>query len=88
MDNTMLSRFDNGDHWPLAYGAWPMAYGGCTLKLVVGGVWPSAHIGGELQIKQSDTVRHFVSQHLQAQALRWCAFYADCRHELKPVEEG
>lgn len=30
----------------------------------------------------------FASQHLQADALRWCAFYADCRHEVLPVDEG
>lgn len=51
-------------------------------------VWPSAHIGGELQVRRADAVQPFASQHLQAQALRWCAFYADCRHEVKPVAEG
>ena len=51
-------------------------------------VWPSAHIGSELHIRQADTLQTFASQHLQAQALSWCAFYADCRHEVKPVEEG
>ncbi len=59
---------------------------GMVASLVL--VWPSAHIGGELQIWQADSTQHFFSQHLQAQALRWCAFYADCRHEVKPVEEG
>ena len=51
-------------------------------------VWPCAHIGGELQVWQSDSVQIFSSQHLQALVLRWFAFYADCRHEVKPVAEG
>jgi hypothetical protein len=51
-------------------------------------VWPCAHIGGELQVWQGDSVQLFSSQHLKAQALRWCAFYADCRHEVRPVAEG
>lgn len=51
-------------------------------------VWPSPHIGGELQVWHGDTVQPFVSQQLQAQSLRWCAFYADCRHEVKTVQEG
>jgi hypothetical protein len=59
---------------------------GMVASLVL--VWPSAHLGGELQIWQADTVQQFASQHLHAQALRWCAFYADCRHEVKPVQEG
>ncbi len=51
-------------------------------------VWPSAHIGGELQVCKGEAMQPFVSQQLQAQTLRWCAFYADCRHEVKPVQEG
>jgi hypothetical protein len=51
-------------------------------------VWPSAHIGGELRVRQRDTEVHFASQHLQASAIRWFAFYADCRHEVAPVSEG
>lgn len=51
-------------------------------------VWPSAHIGGGLAIEHGDEKRSFASQHLQAGALRWCAFYADCRHEVLTVEEG
>ena len=61
-------------------------HAGMVASLVL--VWPSAHLGGELQVWQADTVQPFASQHLQAQALRWCAFYADCRHEVKPVQEG
>lgn len=51
-------------------------------------VWPSAHIGGELRVCHRDTEVHFASQHLQASAIRWFAFYADCRHEVAPVSEG
>lgn len=51
-------------------------------------VWPSAHIGGELRVGHRDTQVHFASQHLQASAIRWFAFYADCQHEVAPVSEG
>jgi hypothetical protein len=51
-------------------------------------VWPSAHIGGELRVSHRDTQVHFASQHLQASAIRWFAFYADCQHEVAPVSEG
>lgn len=51
-------------------------------------VWPSAHIGGTLAVQHGADRTLFASQHLQAPALRWCAFYADCRHEVLPVEEG
>jgi len=51
-------------------------------------VWPSAHIGGELRVTHRDTEVRFASQHLQASAIRWFAFYADCRHEVAPVSEG
>ena len=51
-------------------------------------VWPSAHIGGELRVRHRDTEVHFASQHLRADAIRWFAFFADCRHEVLPVSEG
>jgi hypothetical protein len=51
-------------------------------------VWPSAHIGGELQVRRGDEDARFASQHLRTDALRWFAFYADCRHEVLPVTEG
>lgn len=51
-------------------------------------VWPSAHIGGELRVQHDNEVARFASQHLRADALRWFAFYADCRHEVLPVDEG
>ncbi len=51
-------------------------------------VWPSPHIGGELVVRHGRDQAHFASQHLQADAVRWFAFYADCRHEVLPVTEG
>jgi hypothetical protein len=51
-------------------------------------VWPSPHIGGELRVRFGQQEGRLASQHLQAQELRWFAFYADCRHEVLPVEEG
>lgn len=51
-------------------------------------VWPSAHIGGGLAVEHGAEKTLFNSQHLHADALRWCAFYADCRHEVLPVDEG
>ena len=51
-------------------------------------VWPSAHIGGELRVSHRDTEVRFASQHLRANAIRWFAFYADCRHAVAPVSEG
>lgn len=51
-------------------------------------VWPSPHIGGELRVQLGDEGGRLASQHLQLPELRWFAFYADCRHEVLPVEEG
>ncbi len=51
-------------------------------------VWPSPHIGGELVVRHGSEQVHFASQHLNADTIRWCAFYADCRHEVLPVAEG
>jgi hypothetical protein len=51
-------------------------------------VWPSAHIGGQLTVRHHDGAFAFSSQQLAAGDVRWCAFYADCRHEVLPVEEG
>ncbi len=55
-----------------------------TLVLVV----PSPHIGGELIVRHGSEQARFASQHLNADTIRWCAFYADCRHEVLPVAEG
>jgi hypothetical protein len=52
-------------------------------------IWPSAHLGGELRIQHQKSTDRFRSQQLgQDREIRWCAFYADCRHEVLPVEEG
>lgn len=52
-------------------------------------VWPCAHIGGALRIQLGEQEVRFESQQLgQTSALRWCAFYGDCRHEVEPVIEG
>jgi len=52
-------------------------------------IWPSAHLGGELRIQHNRSTHRFRSQQLgQDREIRWCAFYADCRHEVLPVEEG
>lgn len=51
-------------------------------------VWPSPHIGGTLRVQLGQQETVLSSQHLQAQDIRWFAFYADCRHEVLPVQEG
>ncbi|HQQ69909.1 MAG TPA: 2OG-Fe(II) oxygenase, partial [Alicycliphilus sp.] len=51
-------------------------------------VWPSAHIGGALRVVHGRQQDGLESQHLRADALRWFAFYADCQHEVLPVQEG
>jgi hypothetical protein len=51
-------------------------------------VWPSPHIGGTLRVELGQQETVLSSQHLQAQDIRWFAFYADCRHEVLPVQEG
>lgn len=51
-------------------------------------VWPSAHLGGQLVVRHQQGQFGFASQQLGAGDVRWCAFYADCRHEVLPVEEG
>ena len=51
-------------------------------------VWPSAHIGGALRVVHGADEGRLQSQHLQVDSLRWCAFYADCQHEVLPVQEG
>ena len=61
-------------------------HAGMVATLVL--VWPSPHIGGELRIRHTLHEVGFASQHVQADALRWFAFYADCRHEVLPVSDG
>jgi hypothetical protein len=59
---------------------------GMVATLVI--VLPSAHIGGELHLRLGDSQAQFHSQLLAAKSMKWFAFYADCRHEVKPVLEG
>ncbi len=75
---------------------------GMVATLVI--IWPSAHIGGELCIEHGESQQRFVSQqlssisrappgsrtaqHYSGDDLRWCAFFADCRHEVLPVTDG
>lgn len=61
-------------------------YPGMVATLVL--VWPSAHIGGTLRVVHGKQQGSLQSQHLQAGSLRWFAFYADCQHEVLPVQEG
>ena len=61
-------------------------HSGMVATLVL--VWPSPHIGGTLRVQLGQQETVLSSQHLQAQDLRWFAFYADCRHEVLPVQEG
>ncbi|MCU0755072.1 MAG: 2OG-Fe(II) oxygenase [Xanthomonadales bacterium] len=52
-------------------------------------IWPSAHRGGDLSVYFGDSGGSFSSQQRGTEArIRWCAFYADCRHEVLPVTEG
>lgn len=61
-------------------------HAGMVATLVL--VWPSPHIGGELVVRHGSQQARFASQHLNADGIRWFAFYADCRHEVLPVAEG
>ena len=51
-------------------------------------VWPSAHLGGGLCVRHGSGDWRFASQQLGGVDLRWAAFFADCRHEVLPVQEG
>lgn len=51
-------------------------------------IWPSSHLGGELRIRHGSDELRFASQQLHEAGIRWAAFFADCRHEVLPVEEG
>jgi hypothetical protein len=59
---------------------------GMVLTLVL--VWPCAHLGGHLVLHQGDDVHRFQSEHLHTDQIQWCAFYADCHHEVRPVQQG
>jgi len=51
-------------------------------------VLPSSHSGGALVVEHQDTKKQFYSHRTASDKLALFAFYADCRHELKPVTEG
>lgn len=52
-------------------------------------VWPCAHTGGVLRVWHGAQERVLASAQAEGDtALRWFAFYADCRHEVQPVETG
>ncbi|PUE09447.1 hypothetical protein B9Z51_11305 [Limnohabitans sp. T6-5] len=59
---------------------------GMVLTLVL--VWPCAHLGGHLMVHRGDEVHRFQSEHLHADQIQWFAFYADCQHEVRPVQQG
>ena len=49
---------------------------------------PSTHSGGALEVRHDgDTVR-FASGEGTLTEAGWCAFYADCEHEIRTVESG
>jgi hypothetical protein len=56
-----------------------------TLSVIL----PSAHTGGEIVIEHEGSVvrRRFGGQK-SAESSKFIAFYADCRHEVKPVTQG
>ncbi|MES2615650.1 MAG: 2OG-Fe(II) oxygenase [Bdellovibrionota bacterium] len=51
-------------------------------------VMPTPHIGGKLVVAHCEDKKKFESQNLSADGFKCCAFYADCKHELKPITEG
>lgn len=51
-------------------------------------IWPSDHIGGTLQVQHAKQSQDLESQQLDETEPRWLAFYADCRHEVLPVQVG
>lgn len=51
-------------------------------------IWPSDHIGGTLRVQHAKQSQDLESQQLDETEPRWLAFYADCRHEVLPVQAG
>lgn len=49
---------------------------------------PSAHRGGLLQVNHGKLQQTFASELMQPGQLNWFAFYADCPHQVLPVESG
>lgn len=59
---------------------------GMVATLVI--ILPSPHIGGDLIVHHKQHSTHFESESLMPQSLKCAAFYADCKHEVKPVKQG
>ena len=51
-------------------------------------VLPTAFAGGELVVKHQGKIKQFAQSHSSAFGSQYAAFYADCKHELKPVTSG
>ena len=49
---------------------------------------PSAHSGGDLQVRHAGREVLFEWAETDPVDLRWAAFYADCQHEVRPLHEG
>ena len=49
---------------------------------------PSAHRGGELRIRHSGREVTVDTSSAEFSELSYVAFYADCEHEARPVQEG
>ena len=59
---------------------------GMFATLVV--VLPSAHEGGELVIRHDGREESVALASDDLGVVRWAAFYADCRHEVRPIRAG
>lgn len=59
---------------------------GMFATLVV--VLPSAHEGGELVVRHRDRDVQLDLRRDDPAEIAWCAFYADCLHEVRPVTAG
>ena len=55
-----------------------------TLVLVL----PGYHRGGQLVIRHAGREAMLCLGSEEPSTLTWCAFYADCEHEVKPVQDG
>ena len=51
-------------------------------------VLPTAFTGGELVVKHQGQMKQFAQSHSSGFGSQYAAFYADCKHELKPVTSG
>ncbi len=49
---------------------------------------PSEHAGGELIVRHAGREKRFDLRVSDPAEIRYAAFYADCEHEVKPIESG